>query len=72
MENKVLEGASYSIVNTLDPAAYQQAVTLIIVNAQMEAYHTVFVCAALVLLVGAALALTIHVKEIRNREIMLD
>jgi EmrB/QacA subfamily drug resistance transporter len=62
-EDNVLSLARYSTVNTVNPLVRGQATALIILRAQIEAYHTVFIYAAALLLVGAVLALTIKVDE---------
>ncbi len=63
IESNVLRIAASSTVNTLDPLIRAQAVGLIIIKAEVEAYHTVFIVAAAVVLVAAALALTLKVHE---------
>ena len=59
----VLNTAYHSAVKILDPVAYQQAIQLIILKAQIDAYRPVFITASIVLLVGAFLALFIDVSK---------
>jgi len=60
---KVLEIARFSSLRAFSPAALHQFTSLIILKAQIEAYRIVYWYAAIVLLIGAILALTIRVKE---------
>jgi DHA2 family multidrug resistance protein len=65
-ESHVLSIAQHSTVHTTDPHIYAQAVSLVILKAQMSAYHVVFMTAALLLLVGAVSSLFINIKEERK------
>jgi len=60
---KVLEIARFSSLRAFSPAVVHQFTSLIILKAQIEAYRIVYWYAAIVLFVGAILALTIKVKE---------
>jgi EmrB/QacA subfamily drug resistance transporter len=62
-ENNLIKIARNSVVNTADPLIRAQAAALMILKAQVDAYHTVFIVASLVLFAGALLALTLNVKE---------
>jgi EmrB/QacA subfamily drug resistance transporter len=63
----VLKTAYHSTINFLNPTIYQQAIALIILKAQIDAYKPVFILAALVLFVGAALSLLIKVSKEKMR-----
>jgi EmrB/QacA subfamily drug resistance transporter len=54
----------YSVLNTADPALIQQAMSLMIVKANVEAYSTVFHVSGILLLLGAVSAL--FVKETKR------
>ena len=56
IESNVLSIASSSAIHTTSKLVYSQAVALIILKAEITAYHTVFITAAGVLLVGSLLA----------------
>ncbi|MGV8176323.1 MAG: MDR family MFS transporter [Candidatus Bilamarchaeaceae archaeon] len=72
-EGNVLAMASNSVINNLSPAVLKIAVPLMMVKAQVDAYHTVFLWAGVLLLVGAILALTIRVKETKTgEEVFID
>ena len=63
-ENNVLALAQNSVINTLDPLIRAQSVSLMILKAQILAYHTLFLVSAAIVLLGAILAIfTLHVKE---------
>lgn len=55
--------ASQSVISITNPEIYKQAITLIILKAQIDAYKTVFVSAAIVLLIGTILSLMIRVSK---------
>ena len=59
----VLDIAYRSIVKISNPEIYKQAIELIILKAQINAYGVVFITASAVLLVGAALSLMINVSK---------
>lgn len=58
----VLQTAYHSVIKITSPAIYQQAVELIILKAQVDAYKPVFIWAFFVLLAGALLSLLIKVS----------
>jgi hypothetical protein len=62
-ENHVLTVARNTAVNSMDPLLHAQVTALIVLKAQIAAYHTVFIVAAALLFVGAPLALLINVTE---------
>ena len=62
-KRNVLNTAYHSIINTSNHTAYQQAVQLIILKAQIDAYKPVFITASIVLLIGAFLSLLINVSK---------
>lgn len=61
--SNVLNTAYHSVIKITSPAIYQQAVELIILKAQIDAYKPVFIIASILLLVGAFLALLIKVSK---------
>ncbi|MFA6995135.1 MAG: DHA2 family efflux MFS transporter permease subunit [Patescibacteria group bacterium] len=73
-ENNVLNIAHNSILHTTDPATIAQFTSLVILKAQVLAYSTVFQISALIVLVGAGLALLIKVEQNKNKgsEIFID
>jgi len=62
----VLNTARNSIVHATSAIAYQEGATLIILHANMVAYHTVFIVAASVLFVGAIFSFFIKPKVERT------
>ena len=67
-ENNLLAISANSVVNVHTPAVMQVATGLMYLYAQILAYHTVFFVAALLVLVSAALALLIDVRETTEGE----
>ena len=67
-ENNVLSIAHNSILRTADRAVTGQFVSLVILKAQVLAYSTVFRISALIVLIGAGLALLIRVEQNKNKE----
>jgi len=55
--------AYHSIIKITDPTVYKQAVELIILKAQIDAYKPVFITASIILFLGAFLALLIKVSK---------
>jgi EmrB/QacA subfamily drug resistance transporter len=68
----VLKINRLSHFNSLNPSLLPQYIGLIILKAQIIAYGHVFVVSAGVLLVGAALALTIKVKQEKNIKVTVE
>ena len=66
--SNVLNIAYHSTIKILNPAIYKQAVELIILKAQVDAYKPVFISVSIVLLIGAALALLIKVSKEKMRQ----
>jgi MFS family permease len=66
--SNVLKTAYHSVIKILNPAIYQQAVELIILKAQIDAYKPVFIIASIVLLLGAGLSLLIKVSKEKMRQ----
>ena len=62
-EDNVMSIARNTVINTKDPAVYQQVAALIILKAQVLAYHQVFYTAAALLFVGVIAASFIKVKK---------
>lgn len=71
-EANVLAIARETAVHTTDPTVYSQAAALIILKAQIEAYHTVFIVAAVLLFVGAIGALFIRAEEKKGVHVMVE
>lgn len=61
--SNVLITAQKSIIKITNPEIYKQAIGLIILKAQVDAYKVVFVWAAIVLLIGTVLSLLINVSK---------
>jgi EmrB/QacA subfamily drug resistance transporter len=66
--SNILNTAYGSSVKFLNPEIYRQAVGLIILKGQIDAYKTVFIWASIVLFVGAFLSLLIRVSKERMQE----
>jgi len=66
--SNVLNTAYHSVIKITNPAIYKQAVELIILKAQIDAYKPVFIWASILLLVGSALSLLIKVSKEKMRE----
>jgi MFS transporter, DHA2 family, multidrug resistance protein len=62
-ENNVLNVAKNTVLYAKTPLAYQQAAGLVVLKAQILAYHSVFVYASILLALGAVLSLWIRVSE---------
>ena len=62
-KTNVLNTAYHSIINVTNSTVYQEAVQLIILKSQIDAYKPVFWTASAVLLVGAFLSLLINVSK---------
>ena len=67
VESNILSLASSSVINVKSQLAYQQAAGLIILKAQILAYHTVFIWAAALLIIGAVLALFFPTGDEKTR-----
>jgi len=67
-ENNVLDIAHYSVLHSTDPTIVSQFISLVTLKAQIMAYATVFKISALIVLVGAFLALLIKVELRKNGE----
>ncbi|MDD1673917.1 MAG: DHA2 family efflux MFS transporter permease subunit [Methanomicrobiales archaeon] len=73
IENNLLAISANSVVNVHAPAVLQAVSGLMYLDAQILAYHTVFIVSALFMFVAAALALLIDVKETKEgEEIIID
>lgn len=66
--SNVLNIAYRSAIKITNPEIYKQAVSLIILKSQVDAYKVVFIWAAIVLLVGAVLSLLIKVSKEKMME----
>ncbi|TAL53409.1 MAG: DHA2 family efflux MFS transporter permease subunit [Nanoarchaeota archaeon] len=72
-EWNVLRFAQHTVVGSTNALAYREAVALVILKAQISAYSTVFVTAAVLLLFGAITALMIVVKHKKHaKEVMIE
>lgn len=67
VNRNVLNIAYRSVIKIASPQIYQQAVSLIILAAQIDAYKTVFVWAASTLILGTCLSLFINVSKEKMR-----
>jgi MFS family permease len=61
--SNVLNTAYHSVIKISNSAVYKQAVELIILKAQIDSYKPVFIIAAIILAIGAFLALLIKVSK---------
>ncbi len=62
-KTNVLNTAYHSVINVTNSTVYSQAVQLIILKAQIDAYKPVFWTASAVLLIGAFLSLFINISK---------
>ena len=62
-KRNIISTAYHSIIKITNPLVYQQAVELIILKAQIDAYKPVFITASIVLLIGAGLSLFINISK---------
>ena len=62
-KRNVLTTAYHSVIHITSPTIYSEAVQLIILKAQIDAYKPVFITAAILLLIGAGLSLLINVSK---------
>jgi len=65
VKNHVLLIAKRSTLQSADPHIVQQFITLVTLKAQIDAYHTVFYLASLLVFIGALLAWWIAVPNER-------
>ncbi len=70
-ESNVLNIAHNSVLHSLDSGVLSQFTSLVILKAQVLAYDTVFKVSAVIVLLGAGLALLIKVKEKKVGETMV-
>lgn len=74
-KSNVLEIAQRSVIKITNADVYKQAVSLMILKADIDAYKTVFMWASVVLLVGTVLSLFIIVpkeKMAGNKKVMIE
>ena len=72
IENNMLALSAHSVVNVHTPAVMQTATTLMYLDAQILAYHTVFIIGSVILMIAAVLALLIDVKKsMEGKEVVL-
>lgn len=64
--NSIMEIARNTVIRTADPLIRAQAAALIVLKAQIEAYHVVFMVSVAFLLVASVIALFLKVKERPN------
>lgn len=67
-KNNILKIADYSTLRSTDPTIVSQFISLVTLKAQIMAYATVFKISALIVLVGAILALLIKVELRKDGE----
>ncbi|HSB46649.1 MAG TPA: DHA2 family efflux MFS transporter permease subunit [Candidatus Bilamarchaeum sp.] len=63
IKSNVLSIASDTVIRSTDPSVYGEAVALIILKAQMDAFHLAFIAAAALLAIAALLATRMKVHE---------
>jgi hypothetical protein len=63
VEDNMLAISAHSVVNVHTPAVMQTATILMYLDAQILAYHTIFVICSLIMIIAAVLALLIDVKK---------
>ena len=73
-ENNAYNLAHFSVLRSTEPSVVSQFISLIMLKAQVLAYSTVFQISALIVLLGAGLALLIKVqaKKIGNEAVFID
>jgi MFS family permease len=74
-ESNVLNIAQQSVIKITDAQIYKQAIGLIILKADIDAYKEVFFWASMVLLVGTALSLLIKVPKeemINQKKVLIE
>ena len=76
IENNVLEFSKGVVINSTDPILYKEAVSLLVVKAEISAYSSVFKISAIILVIGALFAflfIKIPKEKISDKEmIVLD
>ncbi|MCX6689494.1 MAG: DHA2 family efflux MFS transporter permease subunit [Methanoregula sp.] len=76
VEDNMLAISAHSVVNVHTPAVMQTATMLMYLDAQILAYHTIFVVGSLIMIVAAVLALLIDVKKTEmgmgGKEVVLE
>jgi DHA2 family multidrug resistance protein len=73
IESNLLSIAKNSVVHATTSLQYGQAAALMILKAQMNAYHTVFLVSAAIVFIGGLLAWFIDIKEMKSGvEVMVD
>lgn len=73
-ETNIVNVSKLSSIHVIDSLQYQTALQLMILKAQIEAYRTVFIWVAIVILIGALLALRIKVskEDVSDVEIFVE
>lgn len=62
-ENKILAISTYSRINSHNPFVIKEAIGLMSLKAQISSYNTVFITAAVLVMIGAIISLWIRVKK---------
>ncbi|MEI7463025.1 MAG: hypothetical protein WCK03_01350, partial [Candidatus Taylorbacteria bacterium] len=62
-KTKMVAISTYSSINSTDPGIIQQAIALISLKAQISAYGSVFIISAIIVGIGAVLALWIRIGK---------
>jgi DHA2 family multidrug resistance protein len=70
--SRLIDAVNLSALSVVTPQNMAIFGTLITLKAQISAYHTVFITAGVVLLIGAAFSLTIKVKEKVGVRVMVE
>ena len=68
VENNMLAISANSVINVHTPAVMQTATTLMYLDAQILAYHTIFIIGSVIMILAAVLALLIEVKKTKEIE----
>ena len=68
VENNMLAISANSVINVHTPAVMQTATTLMYLDAQILAYHTIFIIGSVIMILAAVLALLIEVKKTKEVE----
>ena len=72
IKGNVMEIAKYSTINSHNPKIIQEAISLITLKAQISAYDTVFITAAIIAIFGAVTAYWIKVKHEIQQEVFVE
>jgi DHA2 family multidrug resistance protein len=65
-ESNVINISKWSVIHSINPAIIQEFIALVEIKGQVDAYATVFIIAAVIVLIGAFLSLLINVPHERH------